>query len=176
MINAAVKILERYADTRFIEATYLEYHDRFPNDMNTPWWDGVKEGPISMINANANFIRLAQGPVNSVVAFNTYADDGVPQLFAASNYVVDTVGDFGRIALKLGGTWPVTILRELNGIEIEYKVGLSTTATDCPDAIKEAVLLMIARMYEKRGDENVESIPSRALTLLEPYRRFKMLC
>lgn len=176
MISASVSILEKYADTRFIKATYIEYQDRFPSDMNTPWFDGVQEMPISMINGNSRFVRLSQGPIFNLVSFNTYSDDGIPIPFSASNFVLDTSGPYGRVALKIGGVWPTTVLRAVNALELEYTVGLSESASGCPSAIKQAVLLMVARMYEKRGDEDVSSIPSLAMTLLEPYVRFKMLC
>jgi len=175
MISAATAILEKYADTKFVKSTWIEYHDRFPSNNNSEWFDGVREMPISFINSVSRYIRLSQGPVSDVV-FSTYADDGVAQVFNDSSYVVDQTGDFGRIALKLGGVWPTTILRNVAGISIEYKAGLADAANGVPDTIKQAILETVGRLYEHRGDEEATSIPSIALTLIEPYRRFKMLC
>lgn len=170
MIQAAVKRLEEFADTRFIYQTWVQYNDGWPVDTVNEWWDGVREIPISELSKPGKYIELLTGPVVQVTEFNTYADDGVAQLNPPNNYIVDTVGRFGRIALPMGGVWPTTILRKINGIEIKFVCGQAPNAATCPADIKQAILEMVAHLYEHRGDEKQVEIPSAVGFLLSQYR------
>ena len=173
MIKAATVILEDYCDTKFIEQTWLEYHDCFPFKEKNEWWDGVKEIAVSELYSSLPYIDLMLGPIKSYIGLKTYPDSGISETFDPSNYVVDTSNAFGRIALKMGSVWPTTILRKVNGIEHEYIVGLSPDQASLPHNIKQAIFVFIARMYEKRGDDNI-IIPPLSCSLLAPYRRFKV--
>lgn len=173
MIKAATLILEDYCDTKFIEQTWLEYHDCFPFKEKNEWWDGVKEIAVSELYSPLPYMDLLQGPIKNLVSVKTYPDSGVAEIFDPSNYIVDNSNSFGRIALKMGSVWPTTILRKLNGIEIEYVVGLSSDQASLPNNVKQALFIFIARMYEKRGDEDI-TIPSLSCSLLAPFRRFKV--
>lgn len=172
MINSAVYRLEAYCDTKFIHETWYQYFDMWPQQQKNDWWDGVRDLPISELWNQAKEIKLSLGPVVQVNAINTFADDGIAQLFDSSNYVVDTSGKQGRIALKIGATWPTTILRKINGIEIEFQVGLSDSAANTHSYVKQAILEYVAQMYEQRGDEKTP-IPNSSINLLQPLMRYK---
>lgn len=62
-------------------------------------------------------------------------------------------------------------LRAVNpdGLVIRYISGYGSNATDIPQAIRQAILMLITHLYEHRGDENVE-IPTTIKALLQPYR------
>lgn len=173
MIKSATLMLENYCDTKFIEQTWLEYYDCFPMKSKNDWWDGVKEMPISELYSPQNYIDMSLGPIKNFVGLKTYPDSGVPDTFDPSNYVIDNAGDYGRLALIMGGVWPTTILRKVNGIELEYRVGLSPDQAGLPAHAKQALLIFIARMYEKRGDDDV-TIPALSCSLLAPFKRFKV--
>jgi len=175
MISAATKRLEDYCDTKFIEQEWAQYMDCWPNFYKEVWWDGVREMPVSELYTQGGIIQLLTGPVTSVEEFNTYADNGTPILFASNQYIVDTTGPFGRISLPIGGVWPPTILRKVNGIEIKFTAGLADSAANLAADVKQAVLEYVANMFEKRGDESKDKtvVPNASLYLLEPYRRFK---
>lgn len=175
MIKAATLSLENYCDQKFIEQTWIEYHDAFPMASAKDWWDGTKEMAISEIWSQAREIKLSLGRVVSLVAVKTYADDNVAILMDPSTYQVDTAGDYGRLALRIGETWPTTILRKVNGVEIEYVVGLAANAAALSQNIKQAVLEFVGHMYEHRGDEKM-AVPSLCLHLMEPFKRFKLRC
>ena len=173
MILTAVEVLEKYCDQKFISQKWAQYFDHWPTKARQDWWDGVRELPISELYSKSPHIDLFLGPLIQVDEFNTYADDGGPQVFASSNFVVDNVGPFGRVALKLGGVWPTTILRKLNGIEIKFTVGIAADAATCPMLIKQAILEYVAVLYEHRGDEK-PVIPNISMQLLSSYKRHKV--
>lgn len=175
MIRAATQRLEEFCDQKFITQTWAQYLDCWPTRAREGmWWDGVRQMPISELYTGAGEIELLIGPVQNVTEFNTYADDGVAQLFPSTSYIVDNVGTFGRVALPLGGVWPTTILRKLNGIEIKFTCGMATTAADVPAGVKQAVLEMVAHLYEHRGDEKQIAIPSAVALLMQPFQRTRL--
>lgn len=174
MIKAATKRLEHYCDQKFISQDWIQYMDRWPCNVKDEWWDGVRQGSIAELYSQGSVIELLTGPLISVTEFNTYSDNGIAQLFASTNYSVDTASPQGRIGLNKGNLWPTTILRSVNGIEIKFKAGISADADNLPEDIKQAVLIYVASLFEHRGDEVDLKIPATALLLLEPYRRHKV--
>lgn len=173
MITAARLRLEQYTDQKFISQTWKQLMDCWPVVYKNDWWDGTRDGSISMFHAPSSVIDLMTGPLIAVTSFNTYPDDGVAVLFDSANYVIDNSGPYGRVALKMGGVWPTTVLRKVNGIEITFTVGIAANAAGLPSDIKQAVLDYVAILYENRGDEKA-AIPVTSMALLDPYKRFKV--
>lgn len=184
LVTAATQRLEDFISRKFITQQWKIYFDFWPSQYakDDPWWDGVRDGAIGSLISPVRYVDLPFGPLNSVATITTYDDADVAYVFDASNYQADTKGLFGRIGLKIGCTWPPTILRPANGIEILGTFGMSATAGGLPTTIVQAVKLTVAKMYENRGD-NTQSeffgasgftIPSTAQMLLEPMRRFRL--
>jgi len=55
------------------------------------------------------------------------------------------------------------------GLVIRYTSGYGNTATDVPQAIRQAIMMLVAHLYEHRGDE-AEEIPAMIKILLQPFR------
>jgi uncharacterized phiE125 gp8 family phage protein len=66
-----------------------------------------------------------------------------------SVYTVDTESEPGRIYEAYNQQWP-TIRGDRNSIEIIYKAGYGTAASDVPQNVKQAMLLLIGHWYENR--------------------------
>jgi uncharacterized phiE125 gp8 family phage protein len=64
---------------------------------------------------------------------------------------------------------PPIALRAMNAIAVEFTVGYGDAASDVPAPIVEAILEIIAFLYENRGEAPAE-LPLDALALLAPYR------
>ena len=175
MIKAATLKLEAYLSIKFVSQVWDIYLDRFPMNGQSEWWDGVREISVREIVSHANIITLPLGKVLSWDQFNTYPDDGVAIPEVTSNYVFDAKGNRARVGLKLGGIWPVTILRPINGVQFRFTLGFGNAAA-VPDDIKMALLEFVAHMYENRGDQNEMKIPPHILTLVDHYRRYKLGC
>jgi uncharacterized phiE125 gp8 family phage protein len=107
-------------------------------------------------------------PLQSVASITTYAMDDSATVMNTSQYQVDTASSPGRIALKVGVTPPVN-LRALNAIAIAFNAGYGNAASDVPDAIKRAILMIVADLYANRGDAGIET-SAAALAALAPYR------
>lgn len=85
-----------------------------------------------------------------------YTDiDGNESTFDSSNYIVDAYSEPGRVSLKSTSTWPSVTLQDINGVEIRWTAGYGAAA-DVPDRYKQAMLLLIAHLYEHREATVVE--------------------
>jgi hypothetical protein len=172
MEASAVRQLEAYTSLKFVTQIWDVFLNCWPMTSRNEWWDGVKEIALSEIVTPERNIALPIGIGQSLLEFSTYSDDNE---FAedVSNYVIDTVGPRFRVGLKLGGIWPTTVLRSLNGIRFRVQVGFGA-ASLVPNEIKQAVKEFVAHMYENRGDQNEMSIPPHILGLVEHHRRVKL--
>ena len=170
LIDASTVAIENHIGQKIMAQDWVQYLDGWPKNAKPMWWDGTRELAISELYGGSPEIQLLIGPLISVNEFNTYADDGVPILFAPQNYIVDTVGPYGRIVLPLGGVWPTTILRQVNGIEIKFTAGIAQDPHQVPEPLKQGVLAMVAYLYEHRGDEVQVSMPREVGLMIANYR------
>lgn len=108
------------------------------------------------------------GAITSV----TYTDaDGATQTLASSVYEADTVSVPGRILLAYNESWPSTRSR-WNSVRVRYTVGWGVA--DVPAPIRQALLLLVAQMYEQRVPEvtgaSIGKLEFAVDALLAPYR------
>lgn len=102
-------------------------------------------------------IRLTVGPVASVTEIKYFDADNAEQTLSASVYELDgdSVGAF--IRLKTDQTWP-TIYDRKDAISITFVAGVA--ASDVPDSLKAAVLMLVSHWDENRdgGSEIPNSV------------------
>jgi uncharacterized phiE125 gp8 family phage protein len=108
------------------------------------------------------------GAITSVV----YVDaDGAEQTLDADTYEADTVSVPGRLLLAYDESWPST-RSQWNAVRVRYTVGWAVA--DVPAPIKQALLLLVAQLYEHRVPEITGTIVSPVRfavdALLSPYR------
>lgn len=174
MIKSATRKVESIIDKKLCLQTWQIYFDQFAMSSRNQWWDGSREMAISELVSPSRWIDLPFGPMKELVEFATFDNESPdPIVSDLTNYIADTVGIYGRVALKLGAVWPTTILRPINGIRITGTFGYGST-DDVPDDIKQAVKIWVASLYEHRGDESDIKPPTMALSLLEPFRTPKV--
>src|SRR4030095_2179567 len=93
--------------------------------------------------------ELPYPPLLSVTSIKYTDAAGVQSTFPASNYLVDTHSQPGRIAIKSSASYPSVKLQDINAVEIAYTAGYGL-ALNVPDIYKAAVKLMLAHLYENR--------------------------
>ena len=178
MIKAATKLAESFCNKRFASQQIAMWLDYFPFSRSNDWWDGVKDGTVNDLYKTSDEIIIPLGPIISLEALKTFDDADTEYTMDPSLYYVDKNGDFPKIVLRNGQIWPVTVLRRASGIKIEMTVGHSTV----PDDIILAVKMIIAKMYENRGDSKDEEsfgqlgfvIPPTAASILSTNRQFRL--
>jgi hypothetical protein len=175
-IRAATQRCEDHTRRCLITQTWSIWFDRFMAGQEE-WWDGVRQGSISELISCKRYLELRKAPVQSVSYLKTYDDTDTATTAATTVYMVDTVSVPARLALRNGQTWPTTILRPLNGIEIQTVCGYGANPGDVPQAIRQGMLNDIAHQFEHRGDavdDNGQIIQSLGLSpmaasLYAPY-------
>lgn len=145
-IGAARLQCEAYTGISFIHSTWTETVDYFPT---------------------CREIWLSVGNVASVTSIKYVDSDGDEQTFDSSNYIVDKNGSRCRIALAYGKSWPTSRM-QANAITIEYISGFGAAASDVPEAVKIAIKLSAAYLYEKREDA-VKKLPTASELFLQQY-------
>jgi len=152
LIGVATNVVEQFTRRRLIQQTYNLYHDFFPP-----------------------YIDLQVGIVDSVTHVKYYDGNNVLQTLATSNYDLDKRINPGRIYESNTGSFPSTYERP-NAVEVEFVVG--GTASDVPDAIKQAIYIIVGRYYENRQDVVTGTIASELPLmvdhLLTPYRLLEL--
>lgn len=120
-----------------------------------------------------NTILVPLPPLQSMASI-TYKDSaGTVYTMPATNYIVDTAEEPGRIVLAYGKLWPSVTLYPAGAITVRFTAGYGN-AVAVPQTIKHAILLLVAQWYENReatvGGAVQREIPFAVEALLWPYR------
>ncbi len=183
-IRAATISCERYTRRSFVNTTWTMFMDRFPGRA-LPWWDGVRQIANTELTDLTESITIPRPPLVSITFVKSHNQDGTSTTVTASDYIVDTASEPGRVALKVTKTWPSVALRAINGVEVEFIAGYGPVGSDVDAPIREAILIAVADLhvnregaparFEKVGESSVsrfspESIPLPAQHLLGTYK------
>jgi len=187
-LRACVLACERYTRRSFITTTWTMFMDRFPGKP-LPWWDGVREMADTQLTDLTESIIVPRPPLLSVVSVKAHKQDDTTTTVTATDYIVDTASEPGRIALKVTKSWPTDALRAINGVEVEFTAGYGPTGSDVEAPIREAILLCVGEVhsnregaparFEKVGESSIsrfspEDIPLPAQNLLGSYKLWKL--
>lgn len=153
LIKAARQWCEAYTGCSFVLQTWQVKLDEFPE-----------------------CIKLPRGPVIAVSSITYLDTSGDSQTLASSSYRVDADTIPARVTEAYASTWPSTY-PVTNAVTVTYTAGYEDTGSsptdDVPEAIQQAILLMVAHLFENREASSVAAlteIPMGVAALLGPYR------
>jgi uncharacterized phiE125 gp8 family phage protein len=111
-------------------------------------------------------IELPLRPVQSVISV-TYTDaGGGVQSMPPSSYVLDGISWTPRLGLAPGASWPASA-GTLGSAQIQFVAGYGDNPWEIPPVYRQGLLLMLAHLYEHRGDDAGDvPIPSSYWNLL----------
>ncbi|MEJ1967097.1 MAG: head-tail connector protein [Rhizomicrobium sp.] len=115
-------------------------------------------------------IEIPLPPLQSVTSVTLYARDGTSSVMNAALYTVDAASSPARLALKQTVA-PPDALRRINAVAIAFTAGYGDAGA-VPVPLQQAILALIAFLYENRGEAPAE-LPADCLALLAPYRVLK---
>lgn len=153
LIIAARLMVEAASNRVLVNQTWRLVLDEWP-------WDGV--------------LRLPVAPVSSIAAARVFDAAGNPQVVAANVLVLEQGNDPPLIRVSLP---PSPIGRLSRGLEIDVVAGFGPAATDVPAPLRQAVLRLVARWFENRGDvvsRDAEALPVEIAALIRPYKRIRL--
>lgn len=173
-IAAATDFVERYTGLKLINQTWDLWLDRFEyNRRGGEWWDGVRNGPVDILNMGSDYIDLPFGPCSSVTSLTTYDDDNASAVYNAANYTLDVANTPARLYLNEGETWP-TDLRSRNAVQVTAVYGYGASSSDVPTQLRQAVLVLVGWLYENRGDCDSKEIPTVAQMIMNSYKVYSI--
>lgn len=117
-------------------------------------------------------VRLPIGPVQTVSSVKVYDGLGGTITWPGSAYTLDLVGEPARLLFH--GSQPMPG-RRLNGIEIDVVAGYGASAQSVPPDLVQAVKLLAAHWYARRGDMEAGGIPDDVRELTGVYRRPRLV-
>lgn len=114
-------------------------------------------------------IDLPRGPVASITSIKYLDESGAEQTLSDTLYALDDYGLVPRVLLT-GDAWPATDAAA-NAVKVRYDAG------SLPDAVKSALLLYVAHLYENReasGTDRLAEIPLGVDCLLDTVKVWGM--
>lgn len=99
----------------------------------------------------AEEIYLPRPPLQSVTSVVYVDNENGSHTMSASDYIVDSASEPGRIILAFGAGWPGASLQPGPAITITYVAGYGD-ADDVPQTYKQAILLLTGHFYENREE------------------------
>ncbi len=94
-------------------------------------------------------IHLPRPPLVSLEAVTLTDEDGNTITVPASDFIVDTDSEPGRLFFKKSKAWPAVSLREGGGLRIRFKAG-QVNPTTVPERVKQAILIQTGFLFENR--------------------------
>lgn len=119
-------------------------------------------------------IRLPLSPLSAITAARVYDALGAPQPVAPTALQLDKLAD--PPVLRVVAEVP-EIGRAHGAIEIDVIAGFGATAIAVPVLLRQAVLRLAARWFERRGDvagRDALALPPEIFALVAPFRRARL--
>jgi uncharacterized phiE125 gp8 family phage protein len=132
LIAAAVDMASQHTGRSIAKCTWLLHLDAFP------------------IAA----MRLLWPPVSSVESVKYLDADGVDQTLPTANYIIDSHSEPARLVPAINQVWPDTLTTP-NAVTVRYTAGYGT---ECPEPIRQWILLQVGHFYKNRESINVGNI------------------
>ena len=118
-------------------------------------------------------IALPISPLIALTAVRIFAPDDTPTTLALTDFQLDRASTPPRLVCRSGA--PITSpLRRLNAIEIAVSAGFGAAPTDVPLPIRQAMLHLIAHLYEHRDPTDADPLPATVTALLAPWQRVRL--
>lgn len=147
LITAATEYCELFTGRQFVTATWAMTLPEFADD-----------------------IILPRAPASSVTSIYYYDDSGTNTLLSASTYSLVGTNP-GLITLAPDETWPSTQIRK-DAVTVTWVAGYGA-ASAVPEAIKAAIRMLAAHLYEHREAVTTltpHEMPMACKSLLWSYR------
>lgn len=149
-LKAARQYVELTSGQKLITQVWRQYETCYPADRELP---------------------LKVEPVQRIAAVTAFDVDGNPHVLGADDAQLVRGTDPTR--LRFDDEFDASLAS--NGLEVDLVVGVGDYGLDIDDALKRAILLLVAHWYEFRGAippaQQPVSLPAGFDNLMMPYRR-----
>lgn len=143
-ITIARQLIEEWASRAMLQQTWDIYWDRFP--------------------CPGEAIILPMAPVSAITHIKYTDENGVQQTWDPSKYTADLYDTPQYVVPAFMEVYPVT-RKVPNAVVVRIVAGYGTAREDVPEPLRQAVRLLLAWLYEHRG-ETPDAPPTSTLALL----------
>jgi uncharacterized phiE125 gp8 family phage protein len=119
----------------------------------------------TILAAGATTTTAEPGVQTPIFSLTYYDVNNVETEYDANNLIIDSDSEPAKIDLNYGVSWPVSLLRSIDAVRIEYTAGYGTVPEDVPAAVRDAIILYCSYRNESRAGE-VGSMPNHFYDLL----------
>jgi uncharacterized phiE125 gp8 family phage protein len=147
LITVATELAEKITGRDFINKTYEAYLDYFP-------CNGVK-------------LEIRKSKLQSITSIEYYKD-GVLTTFASESYDTTNSNLYSQVFLNNNYSYPTADTRP-QAVKITFVAGYGASADDVPQGIKQGLYMLIAGLYENRGDCD-DCVRQLANNVLQAYK------
>lgn len=152
LIRAAREWVEQYLDRTLVHTQWVMRFDKFPDS-------GIE--PVELPRPP----MVTSGTATAVtVTFTT--EPGATSTYSTAEYRVDRFATPGTVLPIYGSTW-TPHRQDDNAISVTWWAGYGPSGSDVPQGVKNAMLLYIHELYEKRGNGEP---PAASKALLDAYK------
>lgn len=152
LIRGCAKTIEQHYGLSLLSQTYVETHREFPG-------------------FSSRAIELRVHPIVAITSIQYLDADGTTKTWDSAEYYSGRYLNASFVAPKIGYEYPSTVADRAGAVTITYTAGFGTKASDVPNDIQTALLLMIGKLYTNREDPT-QSLPTASDALMSPYLRF----
>ena len=152
LVRAAREWVEQYLDRTLVHTQWVMRFDKFPPD-----------GTLDIELPRPPMV--ASGTATAVALTYTY-ENGDTATYSTASFRVDRASTPGAVKTNYGQTWPPH-RQDDNAISVTWWAGYGPSGSDVPQGVKNAMLLYVHELYEKRGNGEP---PAAAKALLDAYR------
>jgi uncharacterized phiE125 gp8 family phage protein len=121
-----------------------------------------------------NCVLLRCSPVREILAVTVYGADGGATVLDPAQMLLDGVSRPARLLFEA----PPQPEQALNGIEIDFRAGFGEAATDVPDLLKRAIVVLAGHWFEFRASfapsDQPVSYPPGYERLVAPFRQRRL--
>lgn len=158
LIASARRTLEAYTRRCFVTQYWRIMLDAWPKTTN---------------NAERS-VAIPLTPFQRVTAIRVYDRSNAAHPVPAQIYYAPPATDRARVTFFAA---PETPERASDGIEIDIVAGYGDQASDTPEPLRCAILMLIAHWHENRGDAPTtgSDIPADVRALVAPFRRERLI-
>lgn len=132
LITAARQWAEAYTDRTFVHTQWTMKMDTFPWEIELP------RPPMS-----------SSGTTTATSITYTISDSQTTATLSTDSYRVDRDSTPGVIRNLYGGSWP-SHLADQNSVSVTWWGGYGSAGSDCPAAVRHAILMIVGHLYERR--------------------------
>lgn len=174
LIAVGTQLLEEFLHRKLISQGLEGWLDA--QNLMSAWWPGTIVASITAIQS-LRVIELPWSPTISVTSVSLFGIDDTEYAVNANTYRVDTVDKSlpARITLKESSIWPGGSYRNQNSLKVIWVSGYGPTAGDVPAALRQALLMMVAFLFNNRGDCSGDCVGACGATYLaQPFRIYNL--